>query len=201
MTEQRLYRSLTSGGPYTLATTFTDNTTSAHTETGLTDGTTYYYVIRAFDGIESADSNQASAAPLDNRPAAPTGLSASDVAGDNGGAIALTWTPSSSGTVTAQRVYRSLTSGGPYTQITSFANNTTSTYTDTGLTNGTTYYYVLRAFDGTQESADSNQASAVPLDNTAAAAPTGLSAADVAGDNGGALALSWTPSVSTDVTA
>jgi cellulose 1,4-beta-cellobiosidase len=79
--------------------------------------------------------------------------------------INLAWTPSTVTDVTQQRVYRSLTSGGPYTLVTTFANNTTTTYTNTGLTNGTTYFYVIRAFDGTQESANSTQVSAVPASN------------------------------------
>ena len=115
------------------------------------------------------------------------------MAGDNGGAIALNWTVSTSTDVTEQRVYRGTTNGGPYpTLVTTIINNTTSTYTDTGLINGTTYYYVVRAYDGTQESVNSNQGSATPSDNTAPNAPAGLGAADVAGDNGGAVVLNWT---------
>ncbi|MBI3608871.1 MAG: hypothetical protein HY207_12965 [Nitrospirae bacterium] len=167
MTQQRVYRSTTTGGPYSLVTTFANNTTTTFTDTGLTNGTTYYYVIRAFDGTqESANSTQASAAPVDNTaPAAPTGVSAVDRPADQGGAINLAWTVSTATDVTQQRVYRSTTSGGPYSLVTTFANNTTTTYTDTGLTNGTTYYYVIRAFDGTQESANSTQVSAVPASN------------------------------------
>ncbi len=206
VTQQRIYRGTATGGPYgTLVTTILNNTTFTYTDnTGLTNGTTYYYVIRAYDGTqESGNSNESSAAPVDNTaPAAPTVLSAADVAGDNGGAIALNWTVSASGDVTQQRIYRGTATGGPYgTLVTTISNNTTSTYTDnTGLINGTTYYYVIRAFDGTQESGNSNQASATPLDNTGPAAPTTLSAADVTGDNGGVIVLNWTPSASGDVT-
>jgi hypothetical protein len=166
-TAQRVYRSTTTGGPYSLVTTFANNTTVTHTDTGLTNGTTYYYVIRAFDGTqESADSNQASAASIDNTvPVAPTGVSAVDTPADNGGAIDLAWTVSTATDVTQQRVYRSTTTGGPYTLVTTFTNNTTTTFTNTGLTNGTTYFYVIRAFDGTQESANSTQVSAVPASN------------------------------------
>src|SRR3989337_2255737 len=204
-TEQRIYRGTASGGTYgTLVTTIANNTTSAYTDnTGLTNGTTYYYVIRAFGGgQESGNSNEANAAPSDViAPNAQTGLSAADVAGDNGWAIALNWTVSSSGDVTQQRLYRGTTLGGPYpTLVTTIPNNTTSTYTDnTGLTNGTTYYYVIRAYDGTQESGDSNEVNAVPVDNPPNA-PSGLNAADVAGDNGGAIVLHWTLSASTDAT-
>src|SRR3989338_4539723 len=97
--------------------------------------------------------------------APPTGLAASDVLGDSGGAISLSWTRSTDPGVTQQRVYRSLITGGPYSLVNTIANNTTETYTDIGLVNGTTYFYVIRAFNGTVESADSNQASAVPVNN------------------------------------
>ena len=201
VTQQRIYRSTVTGGPYTLVTTFTNNTTSTYTDTGLTNGTTYYYMVRAWDGTqESANSNEASATPLDNIvPSAPTTLSAIDTPLDNGGGINLNWTPSSSADVNEQRIYRSTTLGGPYALIATIINNTTSIYTNTGLTNGTTYYYIIRAYDGTYESADSNESSAIPVDNTAPVAPATLTASDVAGDNGGATVLSWTPSTSADV--
>jgi fibronectin type 3 domain-containing protein len=165
--QQRIYRSVAIGGPYVLVATITNNTTSAQTDTGLTNGTTYFYVVRAFDGTqESLDSAIASAIPSDNlltNP--PTGLSATDVPADRGGAIALTWTLSTSTDVTQQRVYRSTTSGGPYTLAATVAATATG-YTDTPLTNGTTYFYVVRAFDGTQEGPSSNQAAAAPADNS-----------------------------------
>ena len=87
-------------------------------------------------------------------PPAPTNLSAS---GDDAKAT-LTWT-GSVGAAT-YNVYRSLTSGGPYTQIASGIAATT--YTNTGLTNGTTYYYVVTAASSAGESGYSNQAAVTP---------------------------------------
>ena len=59
-------------------------------------------------------------------------------------------------------MYRSTTQGGPYTKVNG-SLVTVSDYTDTGLTNGTTYYYVVTAEDnGTNESGYSNEASAIP---------------------------------------
>jgi cellulose 1,4-beta-cellobiosidase len=95
--------------------------------------------------------------PTNTLPAAPTGLAATAQA--QRGKIKLTWTQSTSPNITNNKVYRSTTSGGPYTLVTSIAAATT--YTDTGLTSGTTYYYVVTAVDSNGvESPYSNQASA-----------------------------------------
>src|SRR5262249_34390193 len=69
-------------------------------------------------------------------PAAPTNLKATGGSGQ----VALSWNASSG--ATSYNVKRSTTNGGPYTTISS---PTTTSYTDTGLTNGTTYYYVVTA--------------------------------------------------------
>jgi hypothetical protein len=60
------------------------------------------------------------------------------------------------------KVYRSVYDGGPYTQIATVTNGV-RTYTDTGLNNVWTYYYVLTSVSGTNESAYSEQRSGVPV--------------------------------------
>ena len=199
VTQQRLFRATSPGGPYTEFANFDENTTF-HIDTGLSDGVTYYYVVRAFDGTaESGDSNEDSAAPLDNTaPQPPTGLTAVDRPNDGGGTIELAWAPSTSTDVTELRVYRSVTSTGPYSLVAT-TTSSTSAYTDSGLTHGTTYYYVVRAYDGTSEGADSNEDPATPVDDPLLA-PTGLTAADRPGDQGGEIDIAWTPSTSLDAT-
>ena len=74
-----LQRALVSGGPYVTVACLT---TTAYTDTGLTDGTTYYYVVSAFftgnanAGGESADSIEASATPLAPPPTGPANVTA-----------------------------------------------------------------------------------------------------------------------------
>ncbi len=146
-------RSTTSGGAYTQISA---PTTNSFTDTGLTNGTTYYYVVSALSaGVESANSAQASATPTAplTPPAAPTGLQAT--AGD--AQVSLSWTASA--TASSYHVKRSTTSGGPYTQV---AAPATTSDTDTGLTNGTTYYYVVSALNAAGESPNSSQVSAQP---------------------------------------
>jgi len=71
--------------------------------------------------------------------------------------ISLTWNASSG--AASYNVKRSTTNGGPYTTI---ASPTTASYTDTGLTNGTPYYYVVSAVNSAGESNPSSQATATP---------------------------------------
>jgi len=159
-------RATVSGGPY--ATIATPAGTS-YTDTGLTNGTKYFYVVAASNSAgTSGNSSEASATPEApvNVPAAPAGV----VATPGNARVALSWNASSG--ATSYVVSRSTTSGGPYTQI---ATPSGTSYTDTGLTNGTTYFYVVAAKNSAGTSANSAQTSATPLAPVnVPTAPTGL---------------------------
>jgi hypothetical protein len=72
--------------------------------------------------------------------------------------VSLSWTASTS-TVVGYNVYRSAVSGGPYTLITTSSPTPGTTYTDTGVQAGMTYFYVVTAVDSNgNESAFSNEA-------------------------------------------
>jgi ASPM-SPD-2-Hydin domain-containing protein len=74
--------------------------------------------------------------------------------------VLLSWTASASPDIVGYNIYRSGTSGGPYSKISSLDPNVT--YTDSTVANGSTYYYVTTAVDSnSQESSYSNQAQAV----------------------------------------
>ncbi len=88
-----------------------------------------------------------------NPPAAPTGLTATP----GNAQVSLSWMASSG--ATSYNILRGTTSGGPYTQT---GSSTTTSYVDTSVTNGTTYYYVVTAVNGAGQSGNSNQASAMP---------------------------------------
>jgi fibronectin type 3 domain-containing protein len=81
--------------------------------------------------------------------------------GVNSHSVALSWTGSASENVSGYDVYRGTQSGGPYTQLNSSLVLST-TYTDTTVQAGQTYYYVITAVGSNQEqSAYSNQAEAI----------------------------------------
>jgi N-acetylneuraminic acid mutarotase len=72
--------------------------------------------------------------------------------------VTLTWSGVTG--ATGYNIKRSTTAGGPYTTVAS--NVYGSPYTDTTVTNGTTYYYVVTAINAGGESGNSNEASATP---------------------------------------
>lgn len=178
-TSYKVYQS--SGGPYTQISA--GETGTSFTAVGLTNGTAYYFLVKASNAVgDSANSNEANATPaVPLPPKAPTGLTA---AAGNGQAT-LSWSTVAGATV--YKVYRAEAPGGPYTQIS--AGETRTSYTSVGLTNGRTYYFVVRAGNAGGDSADSNETSATPT-VLPPNPPTGLTA--VAGN--GSVTLNWNPS-------
>ena len=128
-----------------------------YTDTGLTAGNTYYYKVAAVNSAgTSGKSNEVSSVPTGvTVPAAPTSLSGTAGAYKS----ILSWTASSG--ATSYNVYRGYSSGTE--SSTPVATGITSTgYTDTGLTAGNTYYYVVAAVNSAGTSSKSNEVHVVP---------------------------------------
>ena len=118
-------------------------TTTGYKVTGLVNGTTYYFMVTAFNRSgQGPTSNEANAVPV-TVPGEPTGLTAT--AGD--GTVTLVWAaPASDGgsPVTGYNVYQGTSPGGESgTPVNGSSLVTATTYQVTGLTNGTTYYFMV----------------------------------------------------------
>src|SRR5271157_2075967 len=120
---------------------------------------------------------------LGGAPAAPRNLTATAASSSQ---INLSWTASTG--AASYNVLGSTTSGGPYTSIATGV--TTTSYSNTGLTASTAYYYVVQAVNSAGTSANSAQASATTLP-PAPAAPRNLTATAASSSQ---INLSWTAS-------
>ncbi len=107
-------------------------------------------------------------------PAAPANLAATA-----GNALAeLSWNPVAG--AASYYVKRALSSGGPFTTV---ANVATTNFTNTGLANGSTYYYAISTFSVGGEGTNSLAVSVTPVSPT----PVWLTNAV----SGGTLTLTW----------
>ena len=141
----------------------TTTTATSYTDNAVVNGVTYSYQVSAVNALgEGTKSAPQSATPhAITVPGAPTGLSASHSGGPKSGKIALSWSaPANDGgaAITNYRIYRGTTSGGE-TLLTTVGN--VLSYLDTGLTQGTTYYYKVAAVNSVGTGAQSNEANAV----------------------------------------
>lgn len=122
--------------------------------------------------------------PVHLVPRPPDGLTAT--AGNH--AVELTWQPSPDGG--PYRVKSGETAGGPYPT----SHDTTDTFfSDTGLTNGITVFYVVVAVGETDESDPSNEASATPAQGLVTSSVTGTLRNDFTGVAGALIRVAASP--------
>lgn len=149
-------RSTTSGSSFSTVTSTVYGTNYVDTE--VVNNTTYYYIVTAVDrdgGTYSYRERSAMPGAILPIPSIPNGLSTN--AGDSH--VTLTWSA-----VPGAKYYnvkRSTTSSGPYTTVAAVTSGTS--YSDSGLTNGTTYFYVVSAGNESGESANSAEKQAKPF--------------------------------------
>jgi rhamnogalacturonan endolyase len=106
--------------------------------------------FRIYNGALTAGEVATLLTPL----AVPSGIAAT--VGD--AQVTLNW--NSVANATSYQIFRSLTNGGPYTQV---AVATMNNFTNTGLLNGTNYFLVVKAANTVGTSANSAQVSAQPV--------------------------------------
>jgi len=189
-TSYNIYQGTTSGGESSTPIA-TGVTTNSYTVTGLSNGTAYYFEVAGVNSVGTGTlSNEASATPV-GPPAAPTGLTATI---GNAQAV-LNWTAVTG--AASYNVYEGATSGGE--NSTPIATGiTAATYTVTGLTNGTEYFFTVAAVNAAGVSGYSNEAAVTPEPPSALLAyepfgeagttPFPLSGASGGGDSGWAAA-------------
>jgi fibronectin type 3 domain-containing protein len=127
-----------------LTTSLAPHSTSYSDTVGLTPGGTYYYRVRCFNGASA--SPYSSTISVVATPAAPVQPSNLTAVAFSSTQINLTWQDKAIN-ATSYSVERS-TDGKTWTVLTTALAPNATSYSDTGLSPSTKYYYRVRAFDG-----------------------------------------------------
>ncbi|MBU6282863.1 hypothetical protein KGQ64_11525, partial [bacterium] len=133
---------------------------NTYTDTGLQNGTSYWYALAATNPVgESTRTAALRAIPI----APPTGLAA--VPSD--GQVALFWSPSVG--ATSYDVQRATDAGGPWASV---GQSTSPRFSDGGLANGTTLFYRLLAVNAAGTSDPGAAVAATPGSETVVQPPS-----------------------------
>ncbi len=130
---------------------------SGQTVTGLTNGIAHYFVVTALNANgESVESSQVIISPAHIALSTPTGVTTSP----GNSQVTIGWNAVAG--ATSYNIYWSTSPGVTKENSTKIQALTESPYKQTGLANGTTYYYIVTASNGMEESAPSAEAAAKP---------------------------------------
>lgn len=152
-----VFRSTTQNGSYAQIGTLITGLT--YTDTNLTSGATYWYKVRACDTASPSNCSSQSGVPVSGTtlaaPTAPTGVT---IGAPTTSSLAVSWNFVTG--ATSYKVYR-MTSGGAVdgTVPAVVVSAPNLTYTVSGLSAGTTYYYAVSAVNAVGESPRSVSAS------------------------------------------
>ncbi|HVX21130.1 MAG TPA: fibronectin type III domain-containing protein [Acidimicrobiales bacterium] len=157
------------------------------TVTGLTNGTTYAFTVKATNGVYTGPTSAAVHKVPATTPTKPKTVHASR---DGSHMVTVTWkAPSSNGGVAVTGYTVTATPGtGPAGTCAWTAG--TLTCTVTGLTNGTTYSVTVRA----ENAVGTGPTSITPVHVVPAVAPTAPTNLTAARAGNGSVKLTWTPS-------
>jgi transcriptional regulator CtsR len=175
----RIESKIGSTGTYELVTTLGPNTTST-TITHLLEGTQYYFRLQGVNaGGRSAYSNEKSVTTILTSPGSLTAQALSS------SQVLLNWTDRSA-TESGFKIERSPVTNTNYTEIATVGPNTTS-FTDSGLSEATKYWYRVRAYNADTTSDYSNERQVTTLHNIPAP-PSGLTITSLLSNK---VTLSW----------
>lgn len=174
-----LYRATSAGGKYSKIATISSGTTLSYTDKNLQTGQPYYYKMKFYTSAgASSESSVMGAIPVGKN-------SVTSVKSYGSGKLKVSWSQASG--ATGYLLYRSTSLNGSYARIATISSGSTLSYTDSGLSTGTTYFYKVKV--GTTQNGKigyGDASEAVSGWSIAATKITGVNATDT-----GDLKIKW----------
>lgn len=148
VTGYEIYRSTSSGDGFSKVTTITSASTTTWQDTGLKEGTTYYYKIRTYTKTSSTTKyGKFSPVASGTTIAAPE---ISSIKSKSSKELVISWDAVED--ATNYEIYRATSQSGTYKLLTTISGINTVNYTDAKVKAGKLYYYKIRSvgqIDGT----------------------------------------------------
>ncbi len=138
-----VYRAESKTGTYKLIKTIAGAATTGYTDKNLVCGKIYYYKVAAYDKSTGATLKSASAGPVSAKPI-PARTASLKAASNAVRCATLQW-----GKVEGANgylIYRSASKESGYTLLKTITSGSTTSWTNTNLTSGNTYYYKVTAY-------------------------------------------------------
>jgi fibronectin type 3 domain-containing protein len=136
-TGYEIYRATSATGTYTRLVTVSG---TSYRNTGLTTGTTYYYKTRAYH-LQGSTKVFGSFSAIQHAKPVPGTISGLSAAKATSSSVAVKWSAVSG--ATGYEIYRATSATGTYARLVTVSG---TSYRNTGLTTGRTYYYKTRAY-------------------------------------------------------
>ena len=162
-----VYRSASQNGTYSL---LASTTSTGYLNSGLTTGVTYYYKVRAYhmSGSTKVYGEYSTIASAQPSPSAPASIKAAPASYSS---IKLSWAGVSGRT--GYKVYRAASPTGTFALV---ATTSSTSYTNTKVNVGTTYYYKVQAYRSVGKTKVYGGFSSVASAVTALSSPSSLKA-------------------------
>lgn len=163
----KIERATSEDGPWTVVKKVTDGDTMSWTDTTAKPGKNYYYRVEPYndDGDDGRYTNVIHVLTRAELEAVSTSSATPS--------IALTWSKTE-GYTSSYEVHRATKVSGPWTVVKTITDGNTTTWTDTDIESGQTYYYFVRPFNSDKKNGSSSyivnskamKLSAEPFDGT-----------------------------------
>ena len=175
----------------------TTTTSTTYSNTGLVEGICYAYKVSAINPVDIGNPSNTAYATTWTDPNSPTSLTANAISSSQ---INLSWiTPTNTGgtPVTGYMIQKRDSCTGIFSTLVANTGNTRTTYSNTGLVNGTCYQYRVFAHNAVGTSMASNNATGTTLQNLTSSPPSVPGGLSVVAKSNTALKLTWSaPSTS-----
>lgn len=138
----RIYRSTSQNGDYTSVGVVKGSGTTSYINSGLSSGKTYYYKVRAYKTVGKTNyySNYSSSLTTSTKCSTPSII----VSTPKTKVAKVSWKKVSG--ASGYSIYRATSKNGQYEYVKNIDSGSTSSYINTGLKKGKTYYYKIKAY-------------------------------------------------------